>query len=505
MKCEFSTLDIPNDPKYARVAGKHALEVAGLIGFEEETLLSIESGVSKAVTAVIDYSFEPGERQTLKISFERIPEGLKVSIRDQGLPYDGAVEDSENQLGEGSGLGPQIFQLREYLDEVVFHNLGLEGKEIVLIKHLKGKGINDYYDACELEPYAEPAPGTIPSSVPPSCTVRRMKDSEAVEVSKSVYKTYGYSYPFEYVYYPEKIVDLNRGGKIHSAVALVGEKEIAGHCALLYWEENPQIAEMAQGVVKPEYRSLGCFVRLTEYLIEQAGEEGLIGVFGKSVTVHTYSQQVGHRHGLGDCALMLAHVPVTSTFKGIREKLRRRTSLLVGFKYINRQEDATVHPPGHHREMIRRIYQNIGMSPTIPTSDEGRQENPDQTSIFRVRVYGPMDMALIFIERYGENIVVEIKRKIRELCLKKIEVVNLYLDLSNPLTSRLTGQFEELGFFFAGLLPAALPGADALVLQYLNNVPVNYDEIQVASGMAKELVTYIRNFDPNSSGGQTSY
>jgi serine/threonine-protein kinase RsbW len=74
-----------------------------------------------------------------------------------------------------------------------------------------------------------------------------MRDSEASEVSKSVYKTYGYSYPFEYVYYPEKIIALNEGGKIHSAVALADESEIAGHCALHYWDENPQIAEIAQG------------------------------------------------------------------------------------------------------------------------------------------------------------------------------------------------------------------------------------------------------------------
>lgn len=497
MKCEFSTLEIPNDPKYDKVAGKYAAEVAGMIGFEEKDLPSIESGISQAVTAIIDYSFEPGEDQTLKISCERVPEGLKVSIRDKGLPYSGTMDKTEDGPGEGPGLGARIFQLREHLDEVVFQNLGLEGKEIVLIKYLKSKDINDYYDACDLEPYDEPEAEDVFPDAPLSCTVRSMKDSEAVEVSKSVYKTYGYSYPYEYIYYPEKIVALNEGGKIHSAVALVGESEIAGHCALLYWEENPRIAEMAQGVIKPEYRSLGCFAGLTEYLIERARSEGLMGVFGKSVTLHTYSQQAGRRHGLKDCALLLAHVPVTSTFKGIREKLHGRISLVLDFKYLNRPTRVAIHPPGHHKEMIRRIYQNLGISPTILTSEEGSPDTRDQTSVFRVKVYGLMEMALIFIERYGKNIVSEIKRKLRELCLKKIEIVNLYLDLSNSLTPRLTGQLEELGFFFAGLLPGGLSGGDALLLQYLNNVPVDYDEIRVASGMAEELVSYVRQFDPN--------
>jgi serine/threonine-protein kinase RsbW len=490
-------MEIPNDPKYAGVAGKYVVEIAGMIGFDDRDCRSIESGVSQAVTAVIDYSFEPGEKQTLRISCERIPEGLKVSIRDKGLPYGETRVETEDRSGEGPGLGSRIFQLRDYLDEVVIHNLGHAGKEVILIKHLQGKGVNDYYEACELEPYEEPAGDGASPDARLKCTARRMRDSEAPEVSKSVYKTYGYSYPFEYVYYPEKIVALNEGGKIHSAVALVGESEIAGHGALLYWDENPQIAEMAQGFVKPEYRSLGCFAGLTEYLVEHARSEGLMGVFAKPVTNHTYSQQAGYRLGLEDCGLMHAHVPITATFKAMDETLPRRVGVLLLFKYLNRPAGTTIHPPRHHREMILKIYENLGVSPSTLTSGEEGSDPTAQDSVFRVKVFGPANFALVVIERYGRDVVMEIRARLRELCLKKIEVVNLYLDLSDSLTSRVTGQFEELGFFFAGLLPGGLPGTDALILQYLNNVPVNYDEIRVASDMAEELVSYIRNLDPN--------
>jgi anti-sigma regulatory factor (Ser/Thr protein kinase) len=140
-------MEIPNDPKYADVAGKYEVEIAGIIGFEEKDLRPIESSVSQAVTAVIDYFFEPGEKQTLRIPCERIPEGLKASIRDKGLPYGETSIKTGGPSGEDSGLGARIFQLREYMDEVVIHNLGCAGKEVVLIKHLQGKGVNDYYEA----------------------------------------------------------------------------------------------------------------------------------------------------------------------------------------------------------------------------------------------------------------------------------------------------------------------------------------------------------------------
>ena len=84
-KCEFSTLSIPNDSKYAKAAAGYVVEIAKLIGFDEQDLRSISEGVSRAIMAQIDYSFEPGENAVIKISCERIPQGLKISLKDKGL------------------------------------------------------------------------------------------------------------------------------------------------------------------------------------------------------------------------------------------------------------------------------------------------------------------------------------------------------------------------------------------------------------------------------------
>ena len=55
--------------------------------------------------------------------------------------------------------------------------------------------------------------------------------------------------------------------------------------------------------------------------------------------------------------------------------------------------------------------------------------------------------------------------------------------------------FEDLGFFFAGIIPRPVTG-DILELQYLNNVRIDYDHAQVYSDFAKELLAYIRDRDP---------
>jgi len=108
-----------------------------------------------------------------------------------------------------------------------------------------------------------------------------------------------------------------------------------------------------------------------------------------------------------------------------------------------------------------------------------------------------MNFARIMITRCGHDIMEELKIKVKELCLKKTEILNLFLNLSDPLTCIYAAQFEKLGFFFAGILPGGFADGDALILQYLNNVPSDYHTIQVKSAIAGKLLAYVRKQDPN--------
>ena len=61
---------------------------------------------------------------------------------------------------------------------------------------------------------------------------------------------------------------------------------------------------------------------------------------------------------------------------------------------------------------------------------------------------------IISVEQYGENILNEINYDLKRLIKQKVEAVQLYLDLADPLTSVLCSEFEKMGFFFCGTLPA---------------------------------------------------
>mgnify|MGYP001271655294 CR=1 FL=1 len=499
-QCRSSEIRIPNDPAFGPAAARYVVEVAKLIGLAEPELQSVEKGVITAITAQIRYSFEPGEQADLIISCEHIPEGLKATIRDKGLPF-GAAEMSPDgrvcSLENGSELCSRILALKGDFDEVSLHNLGPEGKETVLTKHLKRKSIVDYEPACDLRPFEAPAPRPIPSSTKTRWTVRQIEPGEAPEISRLVYKTYGYAYQ-DYVYYPEKIAALNESGKIHSAIAIADGKEIAGHCVLQFHDDNPWIAEMAQAVVKPEYRSRGCLSAMTEYLMRLADEKQLHGLFTRSVTEHLFSQKTAYRFGFKDCGLLLGILPQNTPFKGMVQRLAQRGSLLVQFRSLRQTPHATCFAPSHHREMIAKLYDNLGIRREMKT-DPGSDTHGVGESSLRIHASGRMQFARMVIERSGTDIVSQVQTALKELLIQKFEIIQLYVDLSDSSTARLTGAFEDLGFFFAGLLPKGFARGDGLILQYLNNVPLDYDAINVESQVARELLAYIKSHDPNQS------
>jgi serine/threonine-protein kinase RsbW len=494
-RCEYSRLTIPAKIDFAIVAGRYAGEVARLIGFGDDDVRMIDLGVRQALSEIVAYSFDPHELATVDVSCERVPEGIKITFHDKGLPLDPAQTHRGHCKLPEDGETLETLCIEDYMDEVRFRNLGREGKETILIKHLRNRSITDYYDACELEPYEEPPPGPKALSGLSECLVRPMKPSEAVEVSKAVYRTYGYSYGYEALYYPERLIELNESGRLLSVVALV-DGQIAGHCALMFWDESERIAEMGMGVVKPEFRSRGCFVSMTKYLMEAAKARGLEGVYGQAVTNHTLSQRTALSFGLRDCALKVGYIPGTVSFKRMSEQLKQRGSLLVHFTYLRPEPAPHVYVPQHHRDMVAALYRDIGADPVF-VEPSGAPELNQGHSLLKTATVSTLNASFIEVHEFGKDIAQEMRILVRELCLKQIAVIYLYLDLDDPATFHLTEVFEQQGFFFSGILPAAAVKGDALILQYLNNVPIDYEQIKVASETGKTLLAYIRSHDPN--------
>jgi anti-sigma regulatory factor (Ser/Thr protein kinase)/RimJ/RimL family protein N-acetyltransferase len=495
--CEYSQLKIPTDLSYVSVAGAYIGSVSDHMGFDESEQSKLRAAVGEALRAIINTAFEPGDRQSINISCGRVPGGLEIIVKEKGAPFE--AEElilRKTVVIVDSMTGENVATMRDLVDEVAASNLGPEGMEIHLIKYLKDENLDDYLAVCEPERFRPPSSRPeILKKV--EFKVRLMAPSEAVEVAKIVYRAYGYSYFYEYAYYPERIIDLNASGQMISAVAITSDGEIAGHSAI-FNSEDSGVAEIGLAVVRPEFRGHGCLLELAEFLLNQGGSKGLKGLYVRAVTSHTFSQQVADRLGFHACGILLGYVASNVSFKEITEQLSQRETFVVAHQYLEKPTGLRIYAPPQHRSFIARLYENLGVNSVVAVPANPLQMGLAEESVSKIKssVFMPSGVAVIEIVRYGKDIVGEIKNLLKQLCLKQYDLILMYLNMSDSGTFYLTEEFEKLGFFFSGILPGALHG-EALILQYLNNVPIDYERIKLHSRMGREILDYIKQKDPN--------
>jgi len=201
-------------------------------------------------------------------------------------------------------------------------------------------------------------------------------------------------------------------------------------------------------------------------------------------------------YGFVNCGVMLAASRAIMIFKGVEGNTSQRISNIIGFLYLKKPETLTLYPPRHHLEIIEKIYgwmkaEHEYRSPNFP-----EPVFKEECSAIEIISYETDGNAAVLVHSYGLNILKEIKATVRDLCIKQIACITLVLNLEDPLTYFLTSDFERMGFFFSGILPQTVVG-DALLLQYLNNVSLDYDKIKIYTDQGKDILAYIKTRDPN--------
>ena len=484
-------VELPCSDAYLPIALSTAREAARLFGFVGSQEKELEVAVEEAVTNVFKHAYDPEESPTFELVLERLPGGMKVTVKETGIPFDAGripayVPPADG--GDDAARGVGVFLMRAMVDECSFVNLGPKGKETRLVKYLEGAA------PAESAPAAAPAePEVLKEKV--EYEVRRMADHEAIEVSRCAYKSHGYSFFDDHIYYPERLVEMNRSGEMVSLVAVTRDGVFMGHTALLFQYPEDRIAELTFVFVNQEYRGQGALNRLTEALFRTPTQRPLEGIYAYAVANHVFTQKAMARFGINDCALLLATSPASWKFKGIPGDPDQRISVVLSFKYTAPPAKVTVFAPPHHAAMIRKLYASVGGAAELaPPPEEVAPGSGD--SLLYTGVNESESCAEIFVARYGADPVREVRRLLRRFCLDGIAAVNLFLSLEDPATASLTAELEKLGFFFSGILPGSRIG-EALILQYLNNVDLHYSKIQVHSETAREILAYVRAHDPN--------
>lgn len=485
--------NFPNKLEYSHLIQLFTREIAKKTGFTGEALDQIDMAVEESVSNVMLHANDE-ENQTFDLICEKIAGGLKITIKEMGIPFDpDSIKKYEatNDLDALSTSGLGIYLIQSVMDELRFRNLGTRGKETIMIKYLHEAARN-------LETQAEKVNRQEPEVITEKLQyiVRGLADHEAIEVSRCAYKTHGYSFFDDHIYYPERLVAMNREDEMISAVAVTSDNVFMGHGALLYQYPEDKIAELTFVFVNVEFRGQGALNKLVDYLFSVPKKRELSGVYAYAVTNHIFTQKSTVKFQIKDCGMLLATSPASWKFKGISDDTSQRISVALSFKYMTPPAVYDIYAPEHHLEMIKKLYSNVGADHNFVKSETPEMQFEKENAVISAAANDLEGCAEIFVLDYGADIVRLMRKELKGYCNQNIPAINLFIKLTDPLTYHLTAEFEKLGFFFAGILPESRIG-DALILQYLNNVDLDYGKIQLVTDVAKELLSYIQAHDPN--------
>lgn len=488
-------LKLPATTSYLRLAIGFIKNCAENFGFEGQSALNdIELASEEAIFNVISHACPMEEDSSIvTVRCLKIPSGIEIDIHDKGIPFDPERVDQydpEKVISGGDAKGLGLFLIRSVMDSVTYRNLGRDGKELQLVKHLD-----------RLPPEGmmrDPGAASGKPSLPHGrkrCDyqVRLFDPGDAVEVSRCAYLMHGYTFYDEDVYYPEALVELHKSGTMTAAVAVTEEGEVALFNALIRQEPDAPIAEMTYVLVNPQIRAPKAMEKVTWFLIDSQ-RHWLKGVTSSVAASHTLTQGIMTRQGFIPCSMYLCCDAAEWRFhflKGDAQALNTISSVNF-FLSLEAPPRQTLYPPARHREMIEAIYGWLGFEPvwSEPPAEENDGSRQAPAQLESQILEGEMNARITVLE-YGRDIVHHINTFVRECRLRDIRFLEIRLPLNRPGTATYTRDLEQLGFFFSGILPRGKHG-DYLLLQMPFEWDINYEAIKVSSENGRQILDYVR-------------
>lgn len=485
------SITVPASLSYLSAVLAFVRETALAFNLHKDETERLVLATEESVTNVITHGLADNADEQYTLTCRGLPASVEVVIHEKGIPFQAELTHEYHPqeveiTGDTRGLG--MYLLRHAVDEVRFVNLGRDGKETVLIKHLPHKRIDALLDKQQEIVETDGAP------LGP-WHIRKFREEDALEISRCAWQTYGYTYE-PYIYYPDMIISMNREGRLRSLVAEDEKGQLLGHAGLKFYHPEDPIAEIGVAFVKPICRRHGVFSALTNQLFATGHDSGLFGIYGRAVTSHTLSQKKCMDSGSHSTGLFLGLFPSDVDFKNLGGRISQKESGLLFYASLHKEEKRRIYPPEKHKKIIEEIFSPLGCPICCGPATPAISENGDKFSMetTKMEVFNSVD---ILCFSATPAMAPEIRSLLHKYCMEHVDILYLFINLEKSGAAQLAGLCEEMGFFFSGILPFGLRGRHSLILQYRNNLSLDYSAIQLYDPTALRLKNYIEQHDPN--------
>jgi anti-sigma regulatory factor (Ser/Thr protein kinase)/N-acetylglutamate synthase-like GNAT family acetyltransferase len=444
-------------------------------GLPQDDAARLTLAVTEIVTNIVLYAY-PHEQGEFEITYHPELTQVEVIIREYGEPFDPDRHryDREKALAQGDFHGAGLALAERMVDNFIFLHTGKTGKEFRLVKNVPAEHIADMMSLEEVKVVRAP-------DVTEEYRLSVATPDDAEDIAKLIYRTYGYTYAKESIYFPKKNEQALASGEKFAVMVRASSGEAVGHFAVLRSTDS-NIGEVAEVVVSAAHRRRGLMTRMLNALIGLAEKNGLQALFGEAVAVHPISQIVNHKLGFHSSAVLLASLPVTK-YQDLVDFYPQDVSVVIEYLLLDEIDSRVVYLPRKYTPILKKIYGShgievIGKKPatTPPTGD----------TRFDLRIHYDNKTAVVVVEEFGadlEELIAKLTASARE---EGLSTVHFDLPLDHPGVEFAARALEKQRYLFGGLMFLFHNEKDYLRMQHTSS-PIDMNHVHVHSHTAMEI------------------
>ena len=450
------SLSIPGLPELQEMVHSFAEQTLQFAEFDEGEVAKLAAALGSAVRlveAAVEQGGDVGLPVTIAATIDDV--AVEFAVLEQGRPLG---EGDENQ---DVGDIPQRIRPSRIFDRVWWVHRGPAGSELHLRKTRPHPEISVLtaaavrYDA-EASERVEQESEAEPSGESGEYRMRAFQEGDALEISRCIYEAYGYTYPNPDLFYPERIIALNRDGRLRSLVAESPGGDVVGHYALERPDLGP-IAESGQAVVHHAHRGHG-LMRLMRTAVEEDGRSlGLLGIWSQPTARHPFSQKMNLGFGSVPCGLSLGTTPASTVLRGDEDQhddKPLRQSCFLYWHPLTPEEPLTASIPESFLPIVTELYEVRGREVKFETELRCAPPFADVAAAVHTVFDHVRNLGRIWVDRIGDStadVIDEAVRVMQEAAGAESVFVDLPID--DPACAVTATELLSDGFLFSGIGP----------------------------------------------------
>lgn len=402
-----------------------------------------------------------------RIDIATLGKRVRVSISDKGLPY------HFSQLGILSDEDNPDIDLRDLANYGIHYGiktLGKNGQMIYL----------DFKVPRQLIIRKKRQREPLPLDTDFSLRELRPVKEDIMQAIHVLYDEYGFTYGNDSLYDVDYFLKALNERSFASFLIENQHNEAAGYQALLYLPDLPGMLELATLVIKRRFRKYGLASMGFDDGLARAAEADAQALLVMPVAHHPYTQRICLSRHIRPTGFLLnylqSELQCDLFTKGVRLPIGVASIML------RETESVSLHPPQAHREFIEQRATAIGMK-----ADMGGNSTPFQAATaFKLAPVERLKISSMFAQRIGNDFDFIVRAFVKEGMLKRLEMLNLYINLREPACAYAYEAAKEYGFHFMGAILGAR-GVDYLMMQNFMGTAIYLDVIKPYGEFAQVL------------------